>query len=60
MIQKILLLTIMLPTVCCGQQEAGWKAIDLASTELPGATLYYEVSLRDDVGAFRTAYEQYE
>lgn len=59
MVQKTLLLIIMLSTVCCGQQKAGWDALDLASTELPGATLYYEVPLRDDVGAFRTAYEQY-
>jgi hypothetical protein len=54
-----LLLTILLPALCCGQEEPSWKALDLASAELPGATLHYERQLGEHVRAFRRIYEQF-
>ncbi|MHC4353416.1 MAG: hypothetical protein ACYS0H_11960, partial [Planctomycetota bacterium] len=54
-----LLLAILIPALCSAQEESGWKALDLASAELPGATLYYERQLGEHVEAFRRLYEQF-
>jgi len=52
-------LTNLLPALCCGQAERGWKALELKSAALPGATLSYEPGLSGQVGAFRRDYEQF-
>ena len=53
------LLTVLLSACCLGQEKAGWQILAPDSVELPGATLYYEKALADQVEAFKTIYGQF-